>query len=257
MSGSDSTKGSVRGQFGASASNYVTSSVHASGPDLEKMLQIANLTGQEAVLDVGSGAGHTAIVFARGARNVTAVDITHAMLEQAAILAEKSGVTNINFKYADVEALPFDDDSFDLITCRYSAHHYPDLAKAVCEITRVLRPTGRFLLVDSYSPNVAVADTYLNAIEVLRDHSHVRDHSITHWLELLDSAGLTGKVVEVWGIRLEFGSWIARMNTPKQAAEQIRTLMRSAPSEVRDQLGFEPDGSFSIPAVLIEATKRT
>ena len=85
------------------------------------------------------------------------------------------------FTVGDIEHLEFADGSFDVVVSRYSAHHYPHPAVAIAEIARVLKPGGVFLLADVVSPEDPTADTYMNAIEVLRDPSHVRDHRVDQW----------------------------------------------------------------------------
>ena len=139
---------SIQSQFGAVAANYATSAVHAGGADLQALVAAARLTGEERVLDIGCGAGHTALAVAPGAASVTAVDLTREMLEVAAALARERGITNITFEPADVSALPFPDATFDIVTSRYSAHHYGAPEKALAEAARVLRPGGRLLLVE-------------------------------------------------------------------------------------------------------------
>ena len=75
-------KQAVRDQFGPVAAHYRTAGVHRAGPDLEAMLPAATLRGDERVLDVGCGGGHTAVAFAPAVAEVVALDLTEAMLEQ-------------------------------------------------------------------------------------------------------------------------------------------------------------------------------
>ena len=75
-------KRSVQQQFGPVAEAYATFNYHAAGPDLAPMLKAGELAGHERVLDIGSGAGHTALLFATEAREVVASDPTAAMLDQ-------------------------------------------------------------------------------------------------------------------------------------------------------------------------------
>ena len=246
---------SVQEQFGPVAAAYVTSAVHAGGPDLEAMVAAGNLQGAERVLDVATGAGHTALAFARQAAEVTAFDLTEAMLATAQKLAAEQGVSNIAFVAGDAEHLPFPDNSFDIVTCRYAAHHFPHPAQAAREWARVLKPGGRFLLGDVVAPDDANSDTVLNAAEILRDPSHVRDHTVRQWFAMLEDAGLAVREIGVFPLRLEFASWTARMRTPEAAAAQIRALFAGAPASVQETLHLEPDGTFTCPVAVLLGEK--
>ena len=250
-------KQSVQRQFGASAADYAESAVHQRGPDLDAMLEAAALRGDEEVLDIGCGAGHTALAFATRAGRVEALDLTEAMLAQARRLARERGALNVRFRLGDAEALPYPDASFDRVTARQCMHHFPDPGRALDEIARVLRPGGALLLVDSIAPEAPVLDTFLNTIELLRDPSHVRDHSVSQWLAMLEARGLAARHCETWWLELEFADWVARMRTPVAAADHIQALFAGAPQEVRDALRIASDGSrWSIPAALMHASVR-
>ena len=243
-------KAAVQQQFGQVAANYATSAVHVGGPDLNAMLAARPLAGT-CVLDAGCGTGHTALAFAPHVAEVVAVDLTEPMLAQGRRLAAERSIQNVEFRRGDVEQLDFVADTFDIVTSRYSAHHYPHPHQALAEIARVLKPGGTFLLVDVVAPEEALPDTFLNAIELLRDPSHVRDHSISQWKQMLSGAGFSVDVLGQWPLRLEFTSWVTRMRTSTSAIDQIKALFDGAPREVREALAVEPDYSFSVPTALI------
>lgn len=246
---------SVQRQFGAVATAYTTSSVHAAGADLAALLEAAAIQGGERVLDVATGGGHTALALARQGVDVTAVDLTAEMLAAAQAYAESQGVTTIRYVVGDAEALPFSDGAFDIVTCRYAAHHFPHPAAAVGEWARVLRPGGRLLLGDVVSPEDLTSDTFLNTVEILRDPSHVRDHTVAQWYTMLEAAGFTVTTAGVFPLRLEFASWTARMRTPEAAAAQIRALFAGAPASVQETLSLEPDGAFTAPVAVLVGAK--
>ncbi len=247
-------KESVRQQFSAVAANYSTSSVHAAGVDLAKMVQVAAPRGDERMLDAGCGAGHTALTFAAHVKKVVAVDLSAAMLDQVQMLAKERGLHNIQTKLGDVEDLAFDSASFDLVASRYSAHHWPHPQTALREIRRVLKPGGQFILSDIISFDDFTADTFVQAIELLRDPSHVRDHTAAQWIDMLDTAGLRAEVAWTWDVRLEFSSWVTRMATPPDQVALIRKLLDIAPREVRQLLRLEADHSFTFQGGLLRAT---
>jgi SAM-dependent methyltransferase len=209
------------------------------------------------VLDVGCGAGHTALAFAPLVADVVALDMTQEMLDESARLAKQRGIANLGFQLGRAEALPFPDGAFDIVTSRLCAHHYADPARATREAARVLRSGGRYLLVDSIALADGVQDTYLNAIEVLRDPSHVRDWGASQWLGMFTDAGLEASLVTQWKLRIEFAPWLARIGTARTLAEGIRSLLDAAPREVREALELsEATGyDFTMPIALVEGVR--
>ncbi len=242
---------SIQQQFGAVAANYTTSTVHASGADLQGLIAAAALTGSERVIDVGCGAGHVTIGLAGQAAAVVAVDLTPAMLAQTRAQVAAKGLNNVTVEAADAMQLPYPDRSFDVAVSRYAAHHFANPLSALREIFRVLKPGGRWLLVDVVSPEEPMPDTFLNAIEILRDPSHVRDHCVSQWLTMYAAAGFVGRHEQTWSVRLEFTSWVTRMATPEPEVAQLRRMLTAAPESVKQALGIEVDGSFHIPVALI------
>jgi SAM-dependent methyltransferase len=249
----NSIKVTVEQQFSPVADNYRTSSVHAAGEDLAQMVAAAALMGDEQVLDAGSGAGHTALAFAPHVARVVSVDLSLAMLAQGERQAQEREIRNIEFRQADVESLPFADESFDLIVSRYSAHHWPHPQQALREFRRLLRPGGRFLLSDIVSYADFTTDTHLQALELLRDRSHVRDHTVAAWLAMLGDHGFGGRLAFAWSLRLDFSAWVQRMATPAGDVAMIRRLLDHAPTEVRAALCVEADHSFTLRGALIKA----
>lgn len=249
-------KDSVQSQFNQAAANYTTSPIHASGPDLVFMVKAAQLSGTEQLLDAGCGTGHTALTFAPHVAHVVAYDLAEHMLAQGSKLASERGIANIEFRRGDVEKLPFANASFDVVTTRLSAHHWPNPLSALREFHRVLRPNGRLLVDDVVSFDDYMLDTHFQTIELLRDPSHVRDHTLAQWLEMLDHAGFQTDVPHTWEIAIDFASWIQRINTPAQHAAMIRTILAEAPSEVRSALKVQADSSFTMQAALVHALPR-
>ncbi len=242
----------VHAQFDARATDYLSSSVHAAGPDLRRAVEcVAGLAPcPQRALDLGCGAGHLSFALAPWVGSVCALDPSPAMLAQVAAQAAARGLDNIETVRAGAESLPFADASVDLVATRYSAHHWTALDTAIDEIGRVLAPGGHLLLIDLEAPADALVDTHLQAIELLRDRSHVRNRSDAEWRALLQRAGVELLALERWDTRLEFASWIARMRTPPAHAAVIRALLDSAPSEVREALRVEPCGSFHVSTAL-------
>jgi SAM-dependent methyltransferase len=232
-------KRAVERQFGAAAASYAASFTHRGGPDLDALVAAAEPRDDERALDLGCGAGHCALALAPRLAEVQALDLTPAMLRQAEQLARERGIHNLQVRKGDAEALPYPDRHFDLVTSRLSAHHYPRPERALREAARVLRTGGRLLISDSVAPEQAALDTFLNSIELLRDPSHVRDHSLSQWSAMLAASGFAPELVGSWGLKLDFDEWVRRMRTPPDAVHQIRKLFAEAPAEVREHFQVE------------------
>lgn len=247
---------SISKSFGDNAQAYLTSIVHAEGEDLREAGQRIAEIPEARVLDLGCGAGHLSFVVAPFAARVTAYDLAEEMLSVVREEAQRRGLENIETVRGSAEALPFDDGSFDAVVSRYSAHHWRALPAALKEIHRVLRPKGTLLLIDIAGGPEPMLDTYLQAMEVLRDPSHVRDYSESEWLDHCRAAGLDCEVHQRWRLPIHFSAWVARMRTPDDRVAAIHALMAAAPSEVREGYAVAEDGSFELDALMLLGRKR-
>jgi ubiquinone/menaquinone biosynthesis C-methylase UbiE len=110
------------------------------------ILGAAHLRPGMRVLDLASGVGDPALSIAEEvgpSGRVTATDLGPGMMSLAEELARKKGLTNIEFREASAEALPFASESYEVLTCRFGIMFFPDLHKALRECLRVLKPGGR------------------------------------------------------------------------------------------------------------------
>lgn len=241
----------VQGQFGPRAQAYLDSAVHAQGAEFAQLQAALSSRLDARVLDLGCGAGHVSFQVAPLAGEVVAYDLSAQMLALVAATAEERGLTNIRIERGPAERLPFEDQSFDFVFSRYSAHHWRDLGQALREVRRVLAPSGRACFIDVASPGQPLLDTHLQALEVLRDASHVRDYSLAQWSRQLSDAGLTATACQRQRLRLEFDAWVNRMDTPKVMRQAIRRLQGAAPQEVRDYFEIDAQGSFSTDVLVL------
>ena len=201
-------------QFGDRADAYVASAAHSVGVDLDRIEAVARRVAGGVALDLGCGGGHVAYRVAPHMARVVATDLSPRMLAAVTAEAARRGLGNIETCEAVAEALPFDDQSFDLALCRFSAHHWRDLDAGLAEARRVTKTGGYGVFVDVVAPADPLLDTHLQAVELLRDPSHVRDYRLDEWLAALGRAGFEATGVATHRLPMVFDDWTARMATP-------------------------------------------
>ena len=162
--------------FSQRAAFYTTSSAHTDKSVLDRVVELAQPQAHQIALDVATGTGHTAFAIASFVREVIAIDVTIEMLIEGRKLKAERGVSNVEFRLADVHELPFDDRSFDSVTCRRAAHHFVDIEKSLAEMKRVLTRGGRLVIDDRSVPEDDFVDAAMNRLDWLHDESHVRQY---------------------------------------------------------------------------------
>ena len=245
----------VQRQFGEQASAYLSSAVHAQGTEFGLLQAEVAGRSEARVLDLGCGAGHVSFHVAPSVGEVVAYDLSQQMLDVVSAAAADKGLRNITTVQGAAERLPFEDGQFDFVFSRYSAHHWSDLALALREVQRVLKPGGVAAFIDVMSPGSPLLDTYLQTVEVLRDTSHVRDYSAAEWLHHVSDAGLFTRSHTRQRLRLEYASWVERMRTPQPLRVAIRDLQQAMGTEVREYFEITEDGSFSTDVLVLWAER--
>ncbi len=257
----------VQKKFGEAAADYAASTVHAKGESLARLVELLHPKPSWRVLDVATGAGHTALTFAPLVAKVMASDITDQMLAEARKLAAERGLGNVKTARAKAEDLPFPDMSFDLVTCRLAAHHFAKPRAFVAEAYRVLMPGGVLAVVDNVSPDTEIlpelspaqarelARVY-NEYEKLRDPSHGRCLGLSEWKTLLGDRGFTLTHAEHIDQTIEFEPWTKRMRCDAPTVARLNTMLGEEPlrSYLRPRAG-DTGPVFTLQEAIIVARK--
>jgi ubiquinone/menaquinone biosynthesis C-methylase UbiE len=203
---------------------------------LTKLLEVWRPASDARVLDVGCGTGRLAVALAPHVGQVTGVDLTPAMLDQARALQARTGLRNLDWRQADVTALPFADAAFDLVTCSAMLHHVVSPAVVLGEMWRVCAPGGLIAAMD-LTPSVEKSAAF-DAMEILRDPSHA--HALTQpELRGVGAAlGLTEVVVHAYDARLPLEAVLATSFPEAGVLDRVRELYRLDAVSGADSLGF-------------------
>jgi ubiquinone/menaquinone biosynthesis C-methylase UbiE len=150
----------------------------------EPLSWIEPLTDEMIVLDVACGAAHASEPIAPHVRQIVGVDLTPALLRLGAQRLRDAGIANVLLQEANAESLPFLDESFDLVFCRASLHHFEHPERAIAEMVRVCRVGGRVVLMDLIVPAAEVREQF-DHVHRLLDPSHMRAYTEPELAELL------------------------------------------------------------------------
>ena len=248
------TRDLVKRQFGAHAINYVKSPDHSRGESLDRLIAVVKPQPGWRALDVATGGGHTALALAPLVREVVAADLTPEMLAAAEGFVRGRGAANVVFREADAEDLPFGEGEFDLVTCRIAPHHFPDPAHFVRECARVVGPGGLVAVIDNITPPDSLAARHINAVEKLRDPSHVWACTAAEWESFFANAGLAVEHAELFTKARDFHRWADMMSVPPKVKLQLEVLLRQAPAPALEALRPREEGDrfvFELQEVLI------
>ena len=137
------------------------------------MLKDLPLLDSDRALDIATGTGEFARALAPHVATVIGIDATDAMMEQGKKFIQQAGIKNITFHKGVVQDLPFEDETFDIVSSRYAFHHFAEPKSVISEMVRVCKTGGHIIIVDIIVPDEATATEY-NYYEWLCDQSHTR-----------------------------------------------------------------------------------
>jgi ubiquinone/menaquinone biosynthesis C-methylase UbiE len=174
------------------------------------------------ILDVAGGTGQTGRYLAREGASAVIVDLTLPMLATGLRAAREEGRRDVVFVRGDAVDLPFLDDQFDVVVCRFALHHMDDPAAAVAEMARVCRPEGGVTVID-----LVTGGARHDELETLRDPSHTRSLDEAELHEVLARAGREPRRSAAMEQQLPADGWLAQAKTPPEAAEPIRAALEA------------------------------
>lgn len=155
------------------------------------------------LLDAGCGTGEMIHLFCNDCpdKKYTGIDLSENMIK----VAKRKGIANANFVVGDCENLPFEAESFDVVTCSMSFHHYPEPLRFFQSLNKVLKPDGRFILRDMASSHKYMM-WFFNHVELpvinkLAKKGDVHCYTREDIQKLCDACGL---ILEKYEVRKNF-----------------------------------------------------
>lgn len=232
----------VRDEFTRQAETFSASAAITDAALTQRFVDALGNAASGSVLDVACGPGILSAAIARSAREVTAFDLTPQMLNKAAQHCAEAGVGNVSFREGNAAELPFVNAAFDAAVTRLSVHHFDQPGRVMSEIFRVLRPGGRFVVADVISSEVPAESELQNAIEILRDPSHVRMLPGSELTSLVKEAGFAIESLTTWDKPREFEEWMGIVNDAARIPP-LRAVVRAlASAGASAGMGLSLDG---------------
>ena len=185
------------------ADAYRSSKTHASGEDLDRVVELCEPKPGLKVLDVASGGGFVAERLRAEGCSVVTLDPSPGM--RADVIAR-------------AEEIPFDDGSFDVVVTRIAPHHFTDVRGAVAEFARV---ASRFVVIE----DTLYSSEGHEEAEKLRDPTHVRSYTEAEWREMLEAVGLEVELVDFFEKTHPLDDWLARTGCEGDDAKRVRKLL--------------------------------
>jgi ubiquinone/menaquinone biosynthesis C-methylase UbiE len=196
----------------------------------DRLLELATaglaLESESLAIDVACGPGTFTRPFASRVGRAVGIDLTPAMIEKARAESARAGITNIEFIRGDIYALPFTDGVANIVACGYAFHHMQEPARALAEMTRVLRPGGRVAIADIIAAE-GLGGEIQNKVERVRDPSHTSAQTVLQFRRLIHDARLSLLSEELRPHWYDFDLWMRNAGSlPGDATYvQVRRMM--------------------------------
>src|SRR4029453_10422854 len=177
------------------------------------------------MLDLACGPGMLLARLAPAMRLSIGADVTPKMIQMARATCAASPATT-QFIESLAECLPFATAAIDCVVTRLSIHHFLDPLVVLHEVKRVLKPDGLLVIGDLTSSEEPTERRLHNALEQLRDPSHVRMLPESELLQIVNAAGFRVIATDYWLQQRQFDEWAAIVENAR-SLESLQVAMRT------------------------------
>jgi ubiquinone/menaquinone biosynthesis C-methylase UbiE len=216
----------VKQEFRRQADHFAASAAITDGKLTKRLIEAVGPNAKELILDLACGPGIVSAALAPNAREVVAFDLTPEMLQKARQRCSEARLDNVTFSEGSATDLPFPDRCFDVVVTRLSIHHFKKPPVVLAEMLRVLNYGGRVVVADVVSSEDFEKSSLQNAIERLRDPSHIRMLPTSELVNLVEAAGFTIDIQDAWDTPRKFEEWIDIVDNPERV-DPLRTIVRA------------------------------
>jgi len=248
----------VRAQFTKQAVPFSNAPAMRDSAAIALLIDAAGAAPLQRTLDVACGPGLVVHAFARVVSHASGIDATPAMIARASELGREQGLANIELRVGEATALPYEDGTFDAVTCRFAFHHIPELSTVMKEMVRVCRVGGKVVVCDACASDDPIKAAAFNRMERLRDPSTVRFLALSELASLFEQMGLGAPERRFYQTPLDLDSLMKGSFPAETDAPRVRQLIEA--SLQNDELGLGTklhDGRISLayPTVILSAQR--
>lgn len=184
------------------------------------------------ILDLGTGSGYLA--FPLAAKNpvchVVGLDIVPETLKRNRQKAAEQSLSNLEFLCYDGITLPFPDRTFKAVVTRYALHHFPEIKKTFCEISRILKPGGQLFISDP-TPNDGDSGRFVDTFMQMKDDGHIKYYTQNEFEKIAESVGL----------ELE-SCFISKIRFPRKNADSYSKILNEIDKQILNGYAVEIKG---------------
>jgi SAM-dependent methyltransferase len=246
----------IRDQFSRQAALFARAPELHGAAQLKPLIDAARPQRNESTIDLACGPGTVVAAFAPLVKRAVGVDATEAMLDEARRIAREKHLDNVEWRAASAYALPFPDDAFDIVTCRFAFHHMQEPTRAFAEMARVCRRGGRIVLCDGVAPADTTKAAAFNAMERFRDPSTATFLPLATLIDMFTVAGLSTPAIQPFHVTYAIGELVASSFPVNEDRAKLRYMIEELVATDALDVGTKPGGPhFIFPVAVFSATK--
>ena len=207
---------------------------------------LPHFTSFNTALDIGTGNGYTSFTLAKHFNEVHSIDSDLKCIKAAEDKKSKNKITNVQFSQMDAHELKFQDEFFDVVTCRAAIHHFDNPNAVLKEVKRVLRKNGFFVIMDFCFSDKS--KELLEPLSRIREDDFRRYYTFHEYCDLLDRNDLQIDTIYTYTLPRSLDEWVSV--APKNICQRIINAFLHLPPKILEELDFENSSNMMIYRII-------